>query len=178
MSQQARVTSVEALELFRSQLIVHLEKLTGAADNVTDEVMRTRVWLENDRRMQLESDLRKQAKLLELAQQELFSSRISNLQPSSLDRQMAVRKAKLKLDETMQKLAVLKKWNRQFESEVDPLAKQVDKLRTMLGTDMQEAVAFLTQTIKTLDDYARARPSAPTAGNAGETNAAAGNPTA
>jgi predicted RNA-binding protein with EMAP domain len=157
MSQQARVTSVEALELFRSQLIVHLEKLTGAADNVSDEVMRTRVWLENDRRMQLEADLRKQAKILEMAQQELFSSRISNLHPSSLERQMAVRKAKQKFDETMEKLTVLKKWNQHFESEVEPLAKQVDKLRTLLGTDMQEAVAYLTQTIKTLDEYARMR---------------------
>ncbi len=160
MSQQARVTSVEGLEIFRSQLIVCLEKLTGAVDNVGDEVMRTRVWLENDRRLQLEGDLKRQAKALEMAQQELFSSRISNLQPSSLDRQMAVRKAKQKFDETMQKLTVLKKWNRQFESEVDPLAKQVEKLRTMLGTDMEEAVVFLTQAIKTLDEYARMRPPA------------------
>jgi len=158
MSQQARVSSVEDLERFRSQLIIYLEKLTGAVDNVTDEVMRTRVWLENDRRVQLEGDLKRQAKALEMAQQELFSSRISNLQPSSLDRQMAVRKAKQKFDETMQKLTVLKKWNRQFESEVDPLAKQVEKLRTLLGTDMQDAVAFLTQAIKTLDEYARMRP--------------------
>ncbi|MGV3757727.1 MAG: hypothetical protein ACO1QS_20285 [Verrucomicrobiota bacterium] len=158
MSQQARVSSVEDLERFRSQLIVYLEKLTGAVDNVTDEVMRTRAWLENDRRLQLEGDLKRQAKVLEMAQQELFSSRISNLQPSSLDRQMAVRKAKQKFDETMEKLTVLKKWNRQFESEVDPLAKQVEKLRTLLGTDMQDAVVFLTQAIKTLDEYARMRP--------------------
>lgn len=158
MADRAQVTSVEALEIFRSHLIVYVEKLTNAVDDVTDEVMRTRVWLENDRRLQLESELRRRAKALEMAQQELFSSRISNLEPSTLDRQMAVRKAKNAVDETMQKLTVLKKWNRQFESEVDPLAKQVEKMRTMLGTDMAEAVAFLTQAITTLEAYARLAP--------------------
>lgn len=163
MSHRAHVTSVEALETFRSQFIVHLEKLTAAVDNVSDEVIRTRVWLENDRCLQLEADVRRRAKILETAQQELFSSRISSLEPSTLDRQMAVRKAKQALDETLQKLTILKKWRRQFESEVEPLAKQVEKLRTLLGTDMEKAVAFLTQIIKTLDDYARLNPPPPAA---------------
>ncbi|MCD6051749.1 MAG: hypothetical protein K0Q55_3158 [Verrucomicrobia bacterium] len=155
MSQRAHVTSVEALELFRSQLIVYVEKLTGATDDVNDEVMRTRVWLANDQLQHLQAQARRQAKVLEMAQQELFSSRISTLEPSTLDRQLAVRKAKLALDETLNKLTTVKKWNRQFESEVAPLAKQVEKLRTMLGTDMEKAVMFLTQAINTLDDYAR-----------------------
>lgn len=155
MSQNANVTSLEALERFRSQLIIYLEKLTMAVDDVTDDVIRTRVWLENDQRLHLEGEVRQRAKVLEMAQQELFSSRISSLEPSTLDRQMAVRKAKQKLDETMQKLTVLKKWNRLFESEVDPLAKQLEKMRTMLGTDMEQAVAFLTQSVKLLDEYAR-----------------------
>ncbi|HEY1173510.1 MAG TPA: hypothetical protein VGH19_19250 [Verrucomicrobiae bacterium] len=169
MADRAQVTSVEALEIFRSHLIVYVEKLTNAADDVTDEVTRTRVWLENDRRLQLESELRRRAKVLEMAQQELFSSRISNLEPSTLDRQMAVRKAKNAVDETMHKLTVLKKWNRQFESEVDPLARQVEKMRTMLGTDMTEAVTSLTQMITILEAYVRL--AAPDAGQAAATAA-------
>ena len=160
MSQRAHVTSVEALETFRSQLIVHIEKLTGATDDVNDEVMRTRVWLANDQLQHLLGLARRQSKVLEMAQQELFSSRISSLETTTMDRQLAVRKAKLALDETLNKLTTVKKWNRQFESEVAPLAKQVEKLRTMLGTDMEKAVAYLAQTINTLDDYARIKPPA------------------
>lgn len=155
MSQNAHVASIDALEKFRSQLIIYLEKLTTAVDNVSDDVRRTRIWLENDQRLHLEGEVRRRSKILELAQQELFSSRISTLQPSTLDRQMAVRKAKHALDESTAKLTVLKKWNRRFESDVDPLAKQMEKLRTLLGTDMEEAVVFLTQAVKALDEYAR-----------------------
>jgi len=158
MAQNAHITSLDALETFRSQLIVYLEKLTAAVDDVSDDVMRTRVWLEHDQRLHLESEVRRRAKILEMAQQELFSSRISSLEQSTLDRQMAVRKAKNALDESMQKLAILKQWDRSFESEVDPLAKQIDKMRTMLGTDMEQAVVFLTQAIQTLDEYARLSP--------------------
>lgn len=155
MAERAQVTSVEALEIFRSQLIIYIEKLTTAVDDITDEVRRTRMWLENDRRLQLEAETRRRAKELEMAQQELFSSRISSLEPSTLDRQMAVRKAKQALDATMEKLTVVKRWNRQFESEVDPLGKQVEKMRTMLGTDMEKAVASLTESIKILEEYSR-----------------------
>ena len=175
MSQNAHVTSLDALETFRSQLIVYLEKLTAAVDDVSDDVMRTRVWLENDQRMHLEGEVRRRSKILEMAQQELFSSRISSLEQSTLDRQMAVRKAKNALDETMQKLTILKQWDRRFESEVDPLAKQIDKMRTMLGTDMEQAVSFLTQAIKTLDEYARLMPP-PAAGSSAAEGSTPENP--
>ncbi len=164
MAQNAHITSLDALETFRSQLIVYLEKLKAAVDDVSDDVMRTRVWLEHDQRLHLEGEVRRRAKVLEMAQQELFSSRISSLEQSTLDRQLAVRKAKNALDESMQKLTTLKQWDRRFESEVDPLAKQIDKMRTMLGTDMEQAVVFLTQAIKTLDEYARLSPP-PSAGS-------------
>lgn len=158
MAQNAHITSLDALETFRSQLIVYLEKLTAAVDDVSDDVMRTRVWLEHDQRLHLEGEVRRRAKVLEMAQQELFSSRISSLEQSTLDRQMAVRKAKNALDESMQKLTVLKQWNRRFDSDIHPLSKQIDKMRTLLGTDMEQAVVFLTQAIQTLDEYARMSP--------------------
>ena len=45
MPERAHVTSVDALELFRSQLIVYLSKARPALDEVSAEVVRTRVWL-------------------------------------------------------------------------------------------------------------------------------------
>lgn len=155
MSTTANVSSIDALATFRAQLIVNLEKLVSAVDDASDDVSRTRIWLQHEQRMHWENELKRRAKKLEAAQQELFSSRISSLEPSTLDRQMAVRKAKASLDEAMEKLQVLKKWNRVFDSDVEPLGRQLDKVRGVLSSDMVEAVAFLTQAVKALDEYTR-----------------------
>ena len=48
--QQAKVTSLDALEAFRSSAIVFASKARRAVDQASDEVRRTRYWLEGDRR--------------------------------------------------------------------------------------------------------------------------------
>lgn len=155
MSNQAKINSVDAIADFRAHLIIALEKMKTAVDDASDDVSRTRTWLQYEKRMFWEGELKRRAKVLEMAQQELFSSRISNLQPSSLDKQMAVKRAKNAMDEATLKLQTLKKWTRVFDSEVEPLGRQIDKVRSVISGDMVEAVAYLTQMVKTLDEYAR-----------------------
>jgi hypothetical protein len=43
---------------------------------------------------------------------------------------------------------------------VDPLVKQMEKLHSVLAHDMVQAVAFLTQAVKTLEAYAEVAPPA------------------
>jgi len=50
MSGQAQVTSVEAIESFRAELVVYLAHMKPVLDEVTSEVLHTRSWLEDDRR--------------------------------------------------------------------------------------------------------------------------------
>jgi len=51
MGNQAKVTSTEALDAFRSNLIVFRAKAKKSVDEVTDEVRRTRGWLQLDQKM-------------------------------------------------------------------------------------------------------------------------------
>ena len=46
MQQQAKVTSVDALENFRASLILFLSKAKPALEEVMHEVVRTRLWIE------------------------------------------------------------------------------------------------------------------------------------
>ena len=55
-------------------------------------------------------------------------------------------------------MARLKKWGREIENRSDPLVKQVEQLHNFLSTQMPKAVAQLTQTVRTLDDYAGIAP--------------------
>ncbi len=79
MADKAHVTSLDAISAFRSDLLVYISKARPTLEEVSAEVLRTRMWLENEQRTQLEAELRRRARDLEQAQQALFSSRISSL---------------------------------------------------------------------------------------------------
>src|ERR1019366_3803829 len=72
--------------------------------------------------------------------------------------QMAVQRTKHAVEEAEGKLRTLKQWNRVFDNRVGPLVKQMEKLHTVLANDMVKAVAFLTQAIDTLHNYAEVLP--------------------
>ena len=48
MPQTAKVTSIEAIDAFKASLIVYLEKAGSVLDDVSDDVVRTRIWLQSD----------------------------------------------------------------------------------------------------------------------------------
>src|SRR5882724_5386529 len=160
MPQKAHVTSVEALESFRSSLIVYLGKARPTLEEVSGEVVRTRLWLQNDQRTNWEAQARRRAKLLEQAQAALFSARISNLRKETSAEQLAFHRAKRSMEEAEAKLRTIKQWNREFDNRVEPLVKQTEKLHTVLAHDMIKAIAYLTEAIKTLAAYSETAPPA------------------
>src|SRR6266849_1526853 len=141
MPERAHVTSVEVLESFRASLILYVSKARPTVEEVSAEVLRTRLWLENDQRVHWEGEVRRRAKALEQAQQALSSARMSNLREASSSEHMAVHKARRALDEAEAKLKLLKYWNREFDGRVQPLVKQLEKLHTLLANDMLQANA-------------------------------------
>ena len=162
MSQRANVTSAEAIEAFRARLIVYVSKARPALEEVSADVQRTRVWLENDQRIHWEFQVRQRAKALEQAQAELFSARISNLSKETATQQIAFHRARRALDEANDKLRVVKRWAREFDGQAQPLVKQMEKLHTLLSHDLVQAIALLGQITATLAAYAEIKaPSLP-----------------
>lgn len=156
MSERAKVTSLESIEAFRSRLIIYREKAGRVLDEVAEEVLRTRVWLQSDRVTFWEGQIRRRQKELEMRQQELFSAQISGMRDASFVQQQAVQKARRGLQDAEDKLRVVKLWNRQYDQRVEPAGKQVEKLRHNLTHDLAQAVAYLDQVIKTLAEYSEA----------------------
>jgi hypothetical protein len=154
MPERAHVTSVDALEAFRSSLIIYISKARPALDEVSAEVVRTRIWLEDEQRTHWENELRRRTRALQEAQQALFSARLSTFREETSAEQMTVHRTKRIFDEAEEKLRVIRKWNRDFDNRVQPLVKQMEKLQTVLAHDMVQAIAFLTQAINTLHAYA------------------------
>lgn len=160
---QARVGSVEALDAFRSSLIVFLVKARGSVDEVSDEVHRTRAWLQHDRRVYWEGEIRRRRRTLDQAEQDLLGVRIRGSAEALTERQAAVRRAKQSLVEAEAKLTRVKYWNREYEHQIAPLVKGMEGLRAMLSADLPEAINYLEEVCRVLSDYSRPGMAAPTA---------------
>jgi hypothetical protein len=154
MPEQARVTSVDALRAFRTALILYVSKARPALEEVSADVLRTRGWLESDRRVYWEAEVRRRTRRLEAAQQAMFGVTLSNLRDVTMAERMAVRKAKEALDEAEAKVKTIKRWIRELDTKLGPLTRQLEKLHTMLSSDLTNAIVYLAETARTLDAYA------------------------
>lgn len=153
MGQQARVTSVEALEAFRSHLIVYVSQARPALEEVGVDVLRARLWLENDQQLHWQREIVRRRKVLDEAQQALFGAKLGQLRMEHSAEQLAVHRARRALDEAETKLRVVKKWAREYDNRLQPMLKQTEKLETILSHDLAKAVAYLAQVITTLSVY-------------------------
>jgi len=154
MAERAQVTSFEAVESFRADLIVFLSRARAVLEEASDDVLRTRLWVQNDQRRLWEGETRVRYRKLEEARSELFNAKLSQFQDSTALQLMAVQRAERAAREAEAKLALLKKWDRDLENRTDPLVKQVTQLHGFLTIDMGRAVAYLVQVVKALEAYA------------------------
>ena len=152
---QAKLTSLEALENFRSHLILFLTQANRSVNEVLDEVNRTRFWIQNDQRLYWEREFRRRTKVLEQAEQELMSARLSGLRQTTSMQQAAVLKAKRALTESEEKRRLIKQWNRNFDGCADPLSKKLESLRSFLEHDLPKGVTYLANAQKTLEAYSQ-----------------------
>lgn len=173
MAERAQVTSVEAVAAFRADLIVFLSKVRAVLEEASDEVLRTRLWVQNDQRRIWENEIRRRYRKLEEARAELFSAQLSKFHESTALCLMAAQRAERSHREAEAKMAVLKKWDRDLENRTDPMVKQVTQFHGFLTTEMKRAVAYLDQAVKALEAYAGVpTPGAATAAAAAETKPA------
>jgi len=157
MADRAQVTSVEAIEAFRSALVIYLSKARPALEEMANEVARAKQWLQNDQRRKWEGEMKTRAKKLERAKAELFSVSMSKFQEVSSAQQLLMHRAQQACDEAQQKLAVLKKWDRELENRSEPLVKQVDQFQSFVTSEMPKAIANLNNVIRALEAYADVR---------------------
>ena len=172
MPDQAHVTSSEAIEFFRAALITYAAKGRPLLEDACDEVFRTRDWLESDRRLHWETQVRRRTRALEEAQAALFGARLSNLRDTRASEHMAVERAKRSLAEAEEKLKLVKRWVLEFDQRAQVLVKDLEHVRSLIATEMPRAAAHLSQIVHRVEAYAGvARPSPATSGPASDPGA-------
>ena len=153
MADQVKITSLDALETFRSRLIVFLTKAKRAVDEASDDARRSRNWLHGEQKVFWETQWRKRRKAYDAAQQELISARFSEFNDSPSLQQAAVRKTKAALDEAEEKLRKVKAWSRDFDRAAEPVVKKLEGIKHYIEHDLPKAIAHLTQVQRTLEAY-------------------------
>ena len=153
MTQQAHITSIEALQQFKTALIIYQDKATKVLDEISDEVARTHRWIQLDQRSHWKQQLKQRTKNLEEAKQTLLRVRMSSFRDTNSAELLAIKKAERSLAEARERMRMTKKWNMQFDNRVIPLTGHLSRLHNFLSGDMPKAIASLNQSIKILDEY-------------------------
>lgn len=170
MADQARISNLDAIEAFRSALIVFISKARQTLEMAQDSIKKTRAWVQTEQPAYWAGQIKQRQKKLDQAQQELMSARLSEFVDTPSTQQMAVRKARAALEEAQAGLERTKAWGREYDRVVDPLSRKLDAMRDFIDTDLQRATAYLMEIQKILDAYHEAQlpPSAPAGGPAAE----------
>jgi uncharacterized protein YhaN len=166
MSDQVKISSIDALEAFRADLIQYIAKARVALEDMEGDVRRTQTWLDTDRAQHWAGQMKLWTKNLHQAEQELYSANLTNPQAANAIQKMNVMKARRKLDEAEDKMRRVKKWRQTFENRATPLLRQLDPMFYLVGQQLPKGVYSLGESIKALQDYAEknlpAKPAAPT----------------
>jgi hypothetical protein len=83
---------------------------------------------------------------------------MSNLGTATSFQQMAVQRAQREMHLVEEKLAVIKKWDRDLDNRTAPLVKQMEQLHGFLTVEMEKAVAYLDQALTALAAYQAVAP--------------------
>lgn len=158
MAERAQVQSIEAIEAFRSRLIVYLSKARPVVEEVGTELNRIQRWIETERLRECERELRQRARAAEEAEAALFSARLSTFRDTMASEQLALHRAREALARAEEKQRAIRRWMREFGPRTESLARQVGSLDSVLAQDMAQAVAWLSQAIRALAAYADVHP--------------------
>jgi len=150
---EARITNLEALERFRSSLVLFVERANLVLDEVSEEVKRTRSWLQTEQRLKLVQETKRRERELEQLEQELFSARLSDLAQKKTGAQNLVNRKRRELRELETTMRAVQSWLRSYDSTVEPAGRKVEKLRHHLDTDTARALAFLADAVRNLNAY-------------------------
>lgn len=151
---EAKVRSIESLEAFRASLIVFITKSRRAMEQVTEEVNRTRVWIQYDQKVYWQAELKRRTAAMHRAEQELVTARFSTLRSTTTVQEQAVRRGRQAVAEAEEKIRRVKQWGNSYDGLVDPHLKKIENLRSYIDHDLTKAVAYLAETERTLLAYA------------------------
>jgi hypothetical protein len=154
MTPGAKVSSIEALDALRSSLVLYLTRSRLVLEDLGQEIVRARIWLETDRQVHWKRQVRRLGAAAAQAEQELTTARLSGDAGAILDRKRALAKARDALRQAEEGLERVRRWLRRYPTDVEARGVLPRRLQQVLSTETSRAVSFLDRAAAILQDYA------------------------
>jgi len=132
------------------------------------EVRRTLQWLQHDRRLYWQDQIKRRREKMAAAQAELFRRQLAkrpDSSPSCVEQKELLRKAEASLQEAEMRLLMVKKWEPALQQALFEYHGSVRRIKSLSSGDVPRALARLERMIVALEAYLRVPvPSTPASG--------------
>jgi len=162
MATAARVHDIDSIRRFRAAMVKFVETSNVAMTDSEGEVTRKIGWLEGEQDQFWSMQIRKWTEEVNRAkdavrQKRIFKDAMGRTQ-STVDEEKHLKKCKLILDEAETKLANTRRHAKQLQREHLMYRGGVQRLATVLASDMPNAIATLDRVVGQLERYVAAGP--------------------
>ncbi len=161
MSSQASVTSIDALKEFRVALALYGEDALAGLGAVDAEVRRTIQWLQQDRPIYWQEQIKRRRQLVAEAKAELFQKKLQqkkDYHPSMSEPMEKLRHAEASLADAEKRLGLVRKWQPILQQVALEYRASTRRINDIAAGDVPRAVNLLGRLIDALEAYLRVAP--------------------
>lgn len=157
----ARVTSIDALKEFRLALANFGEDADAALCSIELEINRFVDWLHYEQMSYWNREVRKRTDKVAEARSDLHKKKLTAMfgnSPSIVDEQVALKRAKVRLEEAEEKVKTVRKWLGIVQHAVNEYEGQAQQLGNVIADDIPRGLAVLGRMIDALEKYTQMAP--------------------
>jgi hypothetical protein len=162
MGDRANVSDLDSIRLFRAALVKFVESANTGITDSDGEIVSKISWLETEQKAYWTAQQRKWTEAVSKAidavrQKRVFKDSFGRPQ-STIDEEKHLKKCRQTLEEVEQKLANTRRAAMQLQREHLLYRGGVQRLMTMLASDMPRALAMLDRVVAQIEAYAAVTP--------------------
>jgi hypothetical protein len=161
MSSQAAVLSIDELKNLRVALALYGEDTLGTLGAVEAEVRRTLRWVEEERPVYWQEQIKRRREQVAMARADVFRRNLQkrpDYNPAMSEQKEALRKAEASLQDAEKRLALVRKWQPALRHAVLDYHASVQRLKDLAAGDVPSAVNLITRIIDSLEAYLQLAP--------------------
>jgi hypothetical protein len=161
MSSQAEVHSIEALKDFRAVLALYSDDTLAALGAVDAELRRTTQWLQQDRPVYWQEQIKRRREQVAAAKSEVFRRKLQkkpDYSPSMSEPLEALRRAEASLQDAEKRFALVRKWQPLFHQSVLEYHGSTQRLKDLAAADVPRALNVLSRIVDALEAYLSVAP--------------------
>ena len=157
MGRAARVTSIDALDTLSVALQRFRDDASMAVEDVAVALRRVLEWIHHDRKDHWTQELRRGSEAVSQAklqlQQAKTSRKVAGRDPSCIDEERALARAKRRVEIAEQKVRAVQHWANALDRAADEFQQNRTRFDNWLDTDLPAAVAALDRMSRSLESY-------------------------